>query len=77
MVYRGIVMNGAVVLDAPVTLPDGTAVEVTLADATDESDGAAPTLFEQFETFIGKAKNLPSDASTNHDHYLYGVPKKS
>ena len=26
--------------------------------------------------FAGTAKGLPSDYSANHDHYLYGVPKR-
>ena len=26
--------------------------------------------------FAGKAEGLPSDYSTNLDHYLYGVPKR-
>jgi hypothetical protein len=30
MTYQGHVENGAIVLDTPVTLPDGTVVEVTI-----------------------------------------------
>ena len=26
--------------------------------------------------FAGKAQGMPSDYSTNLDHYLYGVPKR-
>ena len=26
--------------------------------------------------FAGTAENLPSDMSVNHDHYLYGGPKR-
>lgn len=79
MVYRGHVREGKVVLDEPVVLPEGAAVAVhvePLELATDDDD-SMPTLYEQFESFIGKAKNLPADASINHDHYLYGVPKRS
>ena len=25
---------------------------------------------------VGKAQGLPEDAAHNHDHYLYGLPKK-
>jgi hypothetical protein len=25
---------------------------------------------------MGKAENLPEDLAQNHDHYLYGLPKK-
>jgi hypothetical protein len=36
----------------------------------------APTLYERLKSVAGKAEGLPSDASINHDHYLYGLPKK-
>jgi len=26
--------------------------------------------------YAGVCKGLPSDLARNHDHYLYGVPKK-
>lgn len=26
--------------------------------------------------FAGKAEGLPKDLSANHDHYLYGTPKR-
>lgn len=40
------------------------------------SKGQAPTLLEMFRPFIGKVKGLPRDFAVNHDHYLYGVPKR-
>ena len=72
MTFRGKIKNGAVVLDQPVALPDGVEVEVrTVADGQ-----KIPSLYERYKDFIGIAEGLPSDSSTNHDHYLYGVPKK-
>ena len=35
-----------------------------------------PTLAERLSSFIGVAKNLPPDLAENHDHYLYGTPKR-
>ncbi len=71
MVYRGTVKNGAVILDEPLGLADGTLVEVTTADGADE------TLEELFAPFIGKAMGLPADLSENLDHYItmqqYGI----
>jgi hypothetical protein len=72
MTYRGHVKNGVVVLDAAVTLPEGAEVEVSPRDADKDS----PTWAEAFKDVIGKAEGLPTDSSTNHDHYLYGTPKK-
>ena len=35
-----------------------------------------PTLLERLRSVVGKAKGLPPDAAVNHDHYLYGLPRK-
>ena len=72
MTYRGRVRNGVVVLENPAALPEGAEVEVT---PTSEKD-LPPTWAEVFKDIIGKAEGLPSDSSINHDHYLYGTPKK-
>lgn len=71
MTYRGRVQNGVIVLEKPGSLPEGTEVEV--APMAKE---AVPTLAERYKNLIGIAEGLPSDASVNHDHYLYGAPKK-
>jgi hypothetical protein len=71
MVYRGKVKNGTVVLEDRLDLADGTPVEITPAEE------AGQTLEEIFRPFIGKATGLPADLSENHDHYLYGVPKRT
>ena len=34
------------------------------------------TAYEALRPFIGKATGLPSDASINVDHYLYGAKKR-
>ena len=40
----------------------------------ERSDG--PTIWEELRKLAGTAKGLPSDLARNHDHYLYGLPKK-
>lgn len=72
MTYRGRVKNGVIVLDPPADLPDGAEVEVSPTDP----ESLGPTWAEVFKDVIGKAAGLPADSSINHDHYLYGVPKK-
>ncbi len=37
----------------------------------------APTLYEQFKAFDGRADDLPPDLAQQHDHYLYGTAKRS
>lgn len=34
------------------------------------------SLYDALKPFIGIATDLPPDAALNHDHYLYGAPKK-
>jgi len=34
------------------------------------------TLSEALLEFAGVAEGLPPDLAENHDHYLYGVPKR-
>ncbi len=79
MRHRGRVHNGVVMLDEPAALPEGTVVSVQAVSkakrASDELE-QRPTLYERLKPIIGKAKGLPADFSVNHDHYLYGTPKK-
>ena len=84
MKIRGKIKNGKVVLDDPKALADGTEVEVCPAKSVKapakphkpKDKARSRTLAERFANVIGKATGLPSDASLNHDHYLYGAPKK-
>jgi hypothetical protein len=85
MTVRGKVKNGKVLLDKPRAFPDGTEVEVRRAKKRKatirKGKSAKPkaplrSLAERLANVIGKAKNLPPDASVNIDHYLYGLPKQ-
>jgi len=35
------------------------------------------TLYEQLKVFDGRADDLPVDLALQHDHYLYGTPKRA
>lgn len=83
MTYRGHIKDGVVVLDEPAKLPEGAAVRVEAV--TPDSDRpyankfaspGEPTLVDEFREFIGIAPDLPPDMAENHDHYLYGTPKR-
>ena len=80
MIYHGHVRNGVVVVDEAATLPEGTEVriEVLLAVPSERlaSHGNDRTLAEKLLKHAGKALGLPTDAARNHDHYLYGTPKR-
>ena len=80
-VERGRIQAGAIVFPQPLSLPEGTEVEVrplkkqkhaTRARKTKESPRS---LADRLRSVISKARNLPPDASVNHDYYLYGLPK--
>jgi hypothetical protein len=79
MVYRGRVKNGVVVLEGRARPEEGTKVTVHAvrkAARTSRKKNSPLTLYERMRPFIGIAKGLPSDMSINHDHYLYGTPKR-
>lgn len=69
MTYKGHIKNGVVVLDGSVNLPEGSEVLVQPIDSP------AP-LGDLFRDVAGKGKDLPSDGSEQHDHYIYGTPKR-
>lgn len=72
----GKVVNGVIVLDQPGKLRDGTAVKVRPVE-TRATTEKPETLRDMLLSFAGVAEGLPSDLALNHDHYLYGVPKKT
>lgn len=76
MTYKGHVENGAIVLDDPVKLPEGAIIRFEIETALEQPKESIPTLAERYADFIGKAVGLPEDAAENHDHYLYGLPKR-
>jgi hypothetical protein len=78
MTLEGRIENGMVVFDAPVPLPNGTRVTVSVDSSTalPDSSPQQPTLYDRLKSVVGSAKGLPSDLAMNHDHYLHGQPKR-
>ena len=78
MTHRGKMTNGVVVLEDPKAIPDGTTVTVRPLKGGQRSRKARTplSLYERLKPFIGIAEDLPPDFSLNHDHYLYGAPKR-
>ena len=73
----GRVVNGIVVLDQPGKLKEGTEVRVRPVQRTSEREGNEDSLSDMLLSFAGTVEGLPEDMALNHDHYLYGVPKKT
>jgi len=62
--------------EGPVTLAEGTEVELTVRDLNPSTPAKPP-----LQRLAEKLSSLPplvgpADAASQHDHYLYGVPKK-
>ena len=76
MTLTGYIKNGQIVVDPTERLPEGAQVRIEVLDATNTQSPAEGTLGQRLLKHAGKAKGLPRDASRNHDHYLYGTPKR-
>jgi hypothetical protein len=69
MTYRGRIKNGVIVLDESVRLPEGSEVLV-------QPVAEPAPLGDLLRDVAGKGKGLPDDGSIQHDHYIYGTPKR-
>ena len=71
MSYKGKVQNGVLVLPPEAKLPEGEEVEVTPL-------GKAPTddFTDTLVSISRKVSGLPRDLAEQHDHHLYGTPKR-
>jgi hypothetical protein len=77
MTLHGQVRGGVIVFDPPVTLPEGAEVQVQVMQSPAELATAEPkSLYERLKPFVGAARGLPADLAAQHDHYLYGTPKR-
>jgi len=72
MTYKGHVRNGVVVLDEPVTLPEGSIVQVEPVRPADDLE----TLRDGLRNLAGTVGNLPENLAENHDHYIHGTPRR-
>ncbi len=70
MNWTGVVENGIVKL--PSDWKDGTHVLVEALDAAEPIND----LTRKFLELSQKVSGLPTDLAVQHDHYLYGTPKK-
>ena len=59
-------------------IPEGAEVEVTPLPTTPNGseEGNDLSFYERYKEFIGALDGLPRDLAENHDHYLYGTPKR-
>ncbi len=74
MVYLGTYKGGVVVLEGSVELREGQRVEVVAEPSP--SDAGGTSALQELLKLSGVIKGGPSDASENHDHYIYGAKKR-
>jgi hypothetical protein len=73
MTLNGHVENGAIVIDDAVDLPEGARVRVEVEkERQDRDEATIPTIYERMKAIVDAAEDLPEDAATNVDRYLYG-----
>lgn len=78
MTYRGVVQDGSIALPPGVQLPEGARVRIELEEpaiAKPISSDPRP-IGKKLLDLAGTVEGLPEDLSINHDHYLYGTPKR-
>ena len=67
----------ATVINDTIKLPAGTHLENgTQVSVLPMREAPATTFAQRYGKFIGIMKNGPTDLAANHDHYLYGTPKR-
>ena len=74
MTFHGTFKNGVVVPDEKVVLPEGQRVRMDVEPL--ESPDTESSVWQELLKLSGRINSGHSDASVNHDHYLYGAPKR-
>ena len=79
MTFTGHVEDGKIVFPLPIPVPDGTRVKVeaegTSAVSSSPETAKRTMLLDHYRDVVGTVE-LPTDAASQHDHYLYGSPKR-
>ncbi len=71
--------RGLLRLKEPVPLQDNAEVRVVIdtapCEATSTTEGD-PTGWSALQSLVGIVEDAPPDMAENHDHYLYGFPRR-
>jgi len=63
--------------EGPVDLPIGPPLEVRVSETVDPSQPAAPLeALAAWASRLPPTADTPTDRAAQHDHYLYGMPKR-
>jgi hypothetical protein len=77
-IYYGPVRNGTIVLDEGVHIPEGTRVQVTIAEKchAEPTEEDCLSLRASLLELAGTVEGLPPDFADEHDHCIHGTPKR-
>ena len=70
------VKNGVIELPAGLDLPDGTEVTIETKEPSAAAEESTTSFADRYSNFIGCVRSGVGDLADNHDHYLYGAPKR-
>lgn len=77
MTIEGRIHDGMVVFSQPVPLAEGTRVRVEPVVGPEAVIGTErETLLDRLGDVVGAIDDFPEDLASQHDHYLYGTPKR-
>jgi hypothetical protein len=76
MSFTAVVENDTIKLPPGVHLPDGTKVSIEPAEAPHSVEAPRQTFGQRYAKYIGCLDTGLGDLAENHDHYLYGTPKR-
>lgn len=69
--------NGVFRPTVPVELPDNCEVELTVSTEADRGNDKTPLQrLADIASQFPENPDLPTDMAVQHDHYLYGTPKR-
>jgi len=64
--------------EEPVDLPPGSVLEIPLSNAAPPIPSLNPLVeLAKLATEFPEDPEMPTDGAAQHDHYLYGLPKRS
>jgi predicted DNA-binding antitoxin AbrB/MazE fold protein len=66
-IIKATYVNGVLKPTEPLALPEGAEVELALTTAPDD---------HPLDAVIGIGEGGRTDGADNHDHYIYGTPKR-
>lgn len=77
MVVHAVYENGVFRPTQPIELPENSQVDLVIQKLPGDSSTTAPLAkIAAIAAAFRENQDLPTDLAQQHDHYLYGTPKK-